>query len=127
MFAYRRMALKPLIYKLLIWTSLSFSPALSSSIVLTDELKSLTPACAHSCIKDFIAANYPRSVCGSGPSLQCLCTNLSEGGFTLGEGAALCLGGARASRICDSGDVTGMPTYAIAFPLFLSRLGLSLC
>ena len=130
MFAYR-MAIKPhLIYKLLIWTTLSlaFAPALSAAQAgagLADELRSLTPACAQPCVEEFVAANFPSHICGPSPSLQCLCTRPSTDGFTIGEGAARCLGGARAVRICRASEVTGMepaPSFFLYPPFLPFRL-----
>ena len=130
MFAYR-MAIKPFffVYKLLIWTTLSLlalAPAVSAADAdaqdagLADELRSLTPACARPCVADFVAANYPERLCGPSPSLQCLCTRKSTGGFTIGEGAALCLGGARATRICGFDEVTGMCGASLSHPLLIT-------
>ncbi|MCJ1272361.1 hypothetical protein MMC21_000147 [Puttea exsequens] len=58
---------------------------------LTPYLTQVIPICAQSCLKSWVADNYPPSICGPPPNFSCLCTSDSSSGFTVGEGALECL------------------------------------
>lgn len=49
------------------------------------------PQCAQSCVTKFVAQEFSPSGCGPRQGLDCLCKSDSASGFTLGEGAYLCL------------------------------------
>ena len=58
---------------------------------LTPALQDVVPPCAQTCLEFFIAENFPSSICGPPPNIDCLCTSDSTSGFTVGEGALECL------------------------------------
>lgn len=58
---------------------------------LSPYLASLVPACAHGCLRSFVADSFPSSTCRHQSDLGCLCTRDSKTGITLGEGALRCL------------------------------------
>lgn len=82
-----RMAPKPLLRQLLIWTSLS----IVSAEGLDFQIGGLIPECAQGCFKSFIEGNFFTNYCGTSPSLQCLCSHQTPDGFTIGEGALECI------------------------------------
>ncbi|KAL8939231.1 MAG: hypothetical protein Q9216_003477 [Gyalolechia sp. 2 TL-2023] len=58
---------------------------------LSPYLAAVVPACAHGCLRSFVADNFPSSTCQETSDLDCLCTRDSKTGLTLGEGALRCL------------------------------------
>lgn len=64
---------------------------LSTVSSLSPFLTALVPACAHGCLRSFVADSFPSSTCRQQQDLDCLCTRDSKTGLTLGEGALRCL------------------------------------
>ena len=62
-----------------------------STEFLTPALQGVVPPCAQTCLEFFVAENFPSSICGPPPNINCLCTSDSTSGFTVGEGALECL------------------------------------
>ncbi|KAL8765485.1 MAG: hypothetical protein Q9209_007456 [Squamulea sp. 1 TL-2023] len=62
-----------------------------SFVSLSPYLSTVVPACAHACLRSFLADSFPSSTCKSQSDIRCLCTQDSKTGFTLGEGALRCL------------------------------------
>lgn len=84
-----RMAPKPLLRQLLIWSSLSIASA--DGLNLGGQIGDLIPECAQSCFESFIEGNFFTNFCGTSPSLECLCSHQTPDGFTIGEGALECI------------------------------------
>ena len=57
---------------------------------LTPYLSTIVPTCAQDCLQSFISVNFPTVVC-SPQNFNCLCITPSLSGYTLGEGALMCL------------------------------------
>ncbi len=67
---------------------------LSTVSSLSPFLTALVPACAHGCLRSFVADSFPSSTCRHPFDLECVCTRDSKTGLTLGEGALRCLASA---------------------------------
>jgi hypothetical protein len=100
-----RMALKPSLQKLLIWTSISTAAAYQVS--LTGQVSAFIPSCALDCFESFIELNYVSTACGDSPSLQCLCSNPTQNGYTVGEEALECIEAAVTLGICQGDEASG--------------------
>ncbi|KAI1380960.1 hypothetical protein F4677DRAFT_205841 [Hypoxylon crocopeplum] len=79
----------------------------AAGIELGDDITTFVPTCAQSCLVSFIAGNYPSSDCTSNPTLQCLCAERSNSGYTLGEGALQCISAEEQRSVCTADDVGG--------------------
>ncbi|KAI0137874.1 hypothetical protein F4776DRAFT_89655 [Hypoxylon sp. NC0597] len=100
-----RMAFESLTYYVLIWITISINFA--SGVELGDDIDTFVPICAQSCLKSFIVGNYPSTDCTSNPTLQCLCSERSNSGYTLGEGALQCITVEEQRGVCDENTVGG--------------------
>lgn len=49
------------------------------------------PSCARACLRNFVAAAFPKSTCPNQSDITCLCTSDSAVDLTLGEGALQCV------------------------------------
>ncbi|KAI1501955.1 hypothetical protein F5X99DRAFT_185089 [Biscogniauxia marginata] len=107
-----RMALKPLLRQLLIWTLVS--TAFTHAIQLGTDISTRVPQCAWRCLEIFIQDNFPSTNCGTYSSLPCLCSSRSALGFTLGEGAVQCMIGEKQVNACVGNDTSN---YAISAAL----------
>ena len=58
---------------------------------LPTALTNVIPDCASCCVESFISDNYPISTCPNDLDLDCLCTNTTPSGLTLGQAALACL------------------------------------
>ncbi|KAK4557028.1 hypothetical protein LTR86_006009 [Recurvomyces mirabilis] len=56
---------------------------------LPQQLQTALPTCAQSCLTNYIHQQYPG--CSGSSSIDCLCTNYSYDGYTLGELAFICV------------------------------------
>ncbi len=74
------------------------------------EILNFVPPCAQKCFESFISANFDSAICGNSPSLQCLCRQLGNSGYTIGEGAASCLVGESRFGACQGQDGIGKYT-----------------
>ncbi|KUI55373.1 hypothetical protein VP1G_02766 [Cytospora mali] len=72
-------------------TSATSSTSTSYPFNLGSDITDFIPPCALSCFESFIEVNYNTSICGSSPSLQCLCAHTGSTGYTIGEGAVQCI------------------------------------
>lgn len=72
-------------------TSASSSSSTSYPFELDSDVTDFIPSCALSCFESFLEANYNGTVCGSSPSLECLCAHTGSTGYTIGEGAVQCI------------------------------------
>lgn len=72
---------------------MSLVGAQSSSEIssLPSDTSDFVPSCALPCLLSFAQANYAATVCSTTPSLDCLCSNKGDSGFTFGEGALQCI------------------------------------
>jgi len=87
------MAVRPFLLSAL-WITASPMLALAgplATFTLAPEIAAIVPQCASACLGTFLEANYSPLLCGTQPSLRCLCPQVGIGGFTLGEGALACL------------------------------------
>ncbi|KAI0838770.1 hypothetical protein F5Y06DRAFT_43959 [Hypoxylon sp. FL0890] len=100
-----RMAFKFSVYCTLVWIIISVGFA--AGIELGDDIENFVPTCAQSCLKSFIIGNYPSSDCTANPTLQCLCSEQSNSGYTLGEGALQCITVEEQRGGCDENTVGG--------------------
>ncbi|KAL3422608.1 hypothetical protein PVAG01_06764 [Phlyctema vagabunda] len=58
---------------------------------LSSEFSEFIPTCAEACFISFIDSNFPSKLCSNTPTLDCLCSNNSTSGYTVGEGAVQCI------------------------------------
>ncbi|KAI1140260.1 hypothetical protein F5Y05DRAFT_310974 [Hypoxylon sp. FL0543] len=100
-----RMAFKCSVHCILIWIAVLAS--FVAGIELGDDIGTFVPTCAQSCLKSFITGNYPSTGCTSNPTLQCLCSEQSNSGYTLGEGALQCITVEEQLGACDETTVGG--------------------
>ncbi|KAI1418522.1 hypothetical protein F5Y13DRAFT_184164 [Hypoxylon sp. FL1857] len=89
----------------LIW--ITISAGFTAGVELGDDIETFVPTCAQSCLESFIAGNYPSTDCTSNPTLQCLCPEQSNSGYTLGEGALQCITVEEQRGVCDENTVGG--------------------
>ena len=78
----------PLLYLFLPLPILAGQPSTAS---LPPAVAQAIPTCASTCVQSFIADEFPTSICSFPQDLNCLCTNNSKFGFTLGEGSLRCV------------------------------------
>lgn len=102
----------------LIVSALPEQPAAST---LPSSLQTSVPDCARSCLATFLNNQFPLS-CSSDGDLDCLCSQYSRNGFTLGEGALSCVYSSCSSttdqqksafNICNSRSNAATPTHSI--------------
>lgn len=96
------MALKPLLWTLSLILPASLTTA--TSFNLSSEITRFVPTCARECFRSHLTANYDLSICGSAPTLQCLCANVGFSGLTLGEGAVQCIVAEKGIGFCRESD-----------------------
>lgn len=72
-------------------TSTTTAAVAGATISLSSEITDFIPACALTCFESFVDDNFDTSVCGSVPSLECLCQQTGSSGYTIGEGATECI------------------------------------
>ncbi|OTA70090.1 hypothetical protein K449DRAFT_427600 [Hypoxylon sp. EC38] len=99
------MAFRSFTYYVLIWVTITINFA--AGVELGDDIETFVPTCAQSCLKSFIVGNYPSTDCTSNPTLQCLCSERSNSGYTLGEGALQCITVEEQRGVCDENTVGG--------------------
>jgi hypothetical protein len=66
-------------------------PRLLVLAALPSPLQSLLPACAQSCLEDYLQQDLGTSICPDSTDLNCLCSHYGTDGYTLGERAYACL------------------------------------
>ncbi|KAK4122371.1 hypothetical protein N657DRAFT_576328 [Parathielavia appendiculata] len=91
---------------LLCLATLTTLPAIAAvqTTNISFEILNFVPTCAQKCFESFISVNFDSGICGNSPSLQCLCRQRGISGYTIGEGAASCLGGERMFGACQGQD-----------------------
>ncbi|KAI1762372.1 hypothetical protein GGR53DRAFT_521705 [Hypoxylon sp. FL1150] len=99
------MAVEFLQHCFLVWVLILVG--LTAGVELGDDITNLVPSCAQSCLESFIIGNYPTTDCTQNPSLQCLCVEQSNTGYTLGEGALQCIEIEAQRGVCTQADVSG--------------------
>ncbi|KAI1643558.1 uncharacterized protein F4817DRAFT_250054 [Daldinia loculata] len=99
------MAFESLARCLLIWITLLASFAAGAK--LGGDIAALVPTCAQPCLESFVVANYPSTDCTQNPTLQCMCSEQSHSGYTIGEGALQCISTEEQRGICDKKDIAG--------------------
>lgn len=79
---------------------------------LGSDFTAFIPTCAVSCFQSFLEVNFDTDLCGSSPTLQCLCSHTGSTGYTIGEGAVQCIVAENSinacegmSAGCESGDI----------------------
>ncbi|KAI1389641.1 uncharacterized protein F4822DRAFT_206984 [Hypoxylon trugodes] len=98
------MAFESLVRYTLIWMTILAGFAVG--IELGENIQAFVPICAQPCLESFISGNYPSTSCTSNPTLQCLCPEKSNSGYTLGEGALQCISAETQQGVCDR-NITG--------------------
>ncbi|OTB00659.1 hypothetical protein M426DRAFT_233523 [Hypoxylon sp. CI-4A] len=99
------MALESTAYCVLVWIMVLIGS--TAAVELGDDIKTLVPTCAQSCLDTFIKDNYPVTDCTSNPSLDCICSEQSNSGYTIGEGALECISAEVQSGRCDDNVAGG--------------------
>ncbi|KAF7874090.1 hypothetical protein EAF04_002762 [Stromatinia cepivora] len=95
------MAMLPSSLPLLIY---ALSTCVNAKFSLTSQVTSFIPSCAQVCFESFVQDNYPTSVCGDTPTLDCLCENGSKSTYTVGEGAVQCIMSEASVGFCNGDD-----------------------
>ncbi|KAK4168843.1 hypothetical protein QBC43DRAFT_296184 [Cladorrhinum sp. PSN259] len=109
----QRMACKPFLLCLTIWTTLLLGVATAQQTAtnnITDEILNFVPSCAQDCFRSFISSNFDSRICGNSPSLQCLCRQVGKTEYTIGEGAVSCIVGESQLGSCRGRDATSDAT-----------------
>ncbi|KAL2196414.1 hypothetical protein P885DRAFT_37696 [Corynascus similis CBS 632.67] len=88
---------------LAIWTTLPVIAAAQTANIPA-EIINYVPPCAQKCFDSFVSANFDSDICGDSPSLQCLCRQRGNSGYTIGEGAVSCLVGESRFGACQGQD-----------------------
>ncbi|KAI8957394.1 hypothetical protein F5Y11DRAFT_90445 [Daldinia sp. FL1419] len=99
------MAFESLARCLLIWITLS--ARVTAGAKLGDDITALVPTCAQPCLESFVVANYQPTDCTQNPTLQCMCSEQSHSGYTIGEGALQCISTEAQRGICNKKDIAG--------------------
>ncbi|KAK2615455.1 hypothetical protein N8I77_002206 [Diaporthe amygdali] len=81
---------------------------------LGSDFTAFIPSCAVSCFQSFLEVNFETDLCGSSPTLQCLCSHTGSTGYTIGEGAVQCIVAENSIRACE-GMSAGSDTVANAY------------
>ena len=79
-------------------------PQLGLDITIPTDFTSLLPQCASACFQTFVTTAFPQRLCGSSPSVDCLCEHSSPDGLTIGEGAVRCIVSEAVTGFCSSQD-----------------------
>ena len=79
-----------------------------STVSLLPGIAEVVPPCAQSCVKSLIAQNFP--ACRQQQNINCLCTNNSISGLTIGEEALSCLASTCPSDIFNAAAI---PVYEV--------------
>ncbi|KAI9643845.1 hypothetical protein NHQ30_007196 [Ciborinia camelliae] len=95
------MAMLPSSLLLLIY---AFSTCVNAELSIPSQVTSFIPTCAQVCFESFIQDNFPASVCGDTPTLNCLCENGSKSTYTVGEGAVQCIISEASVGFCNGDD-----------------------
>lgn len=100
-----RVAIKPLLLVFL-W-AVTFLRCVSARDIFeySDKLAEFVPECGSHCFVAFLNTHFTRPSCKES-SLECLCTQRSDGGFTIGEGAVQCLEAESRVGLCRNGLVS---------------------
>lgn len=85
-----------------------YSSTRVNAITLSPEVEAFIPSCAQVCFESFVSSNFPESVCGTTPTLDCLCSSNSTSGYTIGEGAVQCIVSEENVSFCTGNNATGM-------------------
>lgn len=99
------MAFEFLPYCFLVWILIQVG--FTAGVELGDDIKNVVPPCAQPCLESFIIGNYPSTECTQNPTLQCLCVEQSNTGYTLGEGALQCISAEAQRGVCTKDNVSG--------------------
>ncbi|KAI9684718.1 MAG: hypothetical protein M1829_000093 [Trizodia sp. TS-e1964] len=75
---------------------------------LPAEIRQELPPCASLCLQQFVQTAFPASLCSSSPSLNCLCSQPSLEGFTIGEGMFRCFLGNVETGNCSPDEAGGV-------------------
>ncbi|KAK4156294.1 hypothetical protein C8A00DRAFT_12761 [Chaetomidium leptoderma] len=111
-----RMAYRLSLLCLTTWTILISAVAAAQTANITPEILNFVPTCAQACFDSFVSANFDARICGNSPSLQCLCRQLGNSGYTIGEGAASCLVGESRFGACQGQDgIATQTAYNMCF------------
>lgn len=102
-----RMAYRLSLLCLATWTTLPAIAAAQTTNNIPREILDYVPTCAQACFESFVSANFDGSVCGDSPSLQCLCRQQGNSGYTIGEGATSCIAGETLYGACMGQDGIG--------------------
>ncbi|POS80278.1 hypothetical protein DHEL01_v201328 [Diaporthe helianthi] len=92
------------------------STSATTGLDLGSDITAFIPSCARACVESFIEVNFEPDLCGSSPSLQCLCSRTGSTGYTLGEGAVQCIVAENSIRACE-GMSAGSDTVANAYAM----------
>src|SRR5438045_2552745 len=79
-------------------------PQLIPDVALPTDLTSLVPQCASACFQNFVNTAFSNNLCGSSPSINCLCEHTSPDGLTIGEGAVRCIISETVTGACSKQD-----------------------
>ena len=66
-------------------------PSIAKCTNLPSALISVLPSCSLNCLEYYVYEYYPSSICSDTTNLECLCTQNTASGFTIGEAALRCL------------------------------------
>ncbi|KAL2134285.1 hypothetical protein VTI74DRAFT_542 [Chaetomium olivicolor] len=102
----RRMAFRLSLLWLATWTILPAVAAVAAASI-SDEILNFVPPCAQTCFESFISNNFDARICGSSPSLQCLCRQRDKNGYTVGEGGMACVSHESRVGACQGVDAIG--------------------
>ncbi|KAK3378061.1 hypothetical protein B0H63DRAFT_235040 [Podospora didyma] len=100
----QRMAFRPFLCLTLSWTALLTAVAAAPTPTISSEILNFVPPCAQDCFRSFILSNFNFNTCGTSPSMQCLCRQAGNGGYTLGEGAVSCMVAESSFGVCKGTD-----------------------
>ncbi|KAH7148649.1 hypothetical protein EDB81DRAFT_469889 [Dactylonectria macrodidyma] len=104
MFPYR-MAKRPSFFASL-WLSTLLYTTATLAYNLSTAISNFIPSCAEDCFNSFLYVSYGTSRCMPDPTLQCLCSRVGAGGFTLGEGALQCIIAEKSIGFCSDIDAS---------------------
>lgn len=86
-----------------------YTTVVNATTSLSSQLTKFIPECAQQCFQSFLDSNFSQSACGKSPSLECLCSTTTPGGYTVGEGALECILAEDSAGFCTGHDAQGTP------------------